>query len=220
MSPISIAAIFLASTCAAAAIGLVAQRLLPEHHLSSETKDTVRLAIGTITAMTPLILGLATASAKNAFDLACRNVNESAVDLITIDRMLKRYGEEAADIRADVEQMIRRRLDWLAVGKQRYLSDPGDGAALQRRRADQQRRPPPRGGNLRQVTQQPVPAMPRAGPERGGCLRGLRRLARPEDAAVLHLRLIAGGPEHDAIAPPAGDVRHPGHGRRDRQRAG
>jgi hypothetical protein len=121
MSPISIAAVFLASTCAAAAIGLIAQRLLPEHHLSSETKDTVRLAIGTITAMTALILGLATASAKNTFDLACRNVNESAVDLITIDRMLKRYGEEAADIRADVEQMIRRRLDWLAdMGKGKF----------------------------------------------------------------------------------------------------
>ncbi len=114
MSPISIAAVVLVAICAAAAIGLLAQRLLPDPHLGSETKDTVRLAIGTITAMTALILGLATASAKNTFDLTCRNVNDAAVDLITIDRMLQRYGEEAADIRVDVEKMMRRRLVWLA----------------------------------------------------------------------------------------------------------
>jgi hypothetical protein len=88
MSPISIAAVVLAATCAAATIGLLAQRLLPDHHLGNETKDTVRLAIGTITAMTALILGLATASAKNTFDLACRNVNDTAVDRITIDLWL------------------------------------------------------------------------------------------------------------------------------------
>ena len=96
-------------------IGLIAQRFLPEHHLGSETKDTVRLVIGTVTAMTALVLGLATASAKNTYDLTCRNVHDASVDLITIDRMLRRYGDEAAGIRADVEQMMKRRLAWLTA---------------------------------------------------------------------------------------------------------
>jgi hypothetical protein len=118
MRPIAIAAIVMVATCAAAAIGLIAQRFLPERHLGSETKDTVRLAIGTVTAMTALVLGLATASAKNTYDLTCRNVHDASVDLITIDRMLRRYGDEAAGIRADVERMMKRRLAWLtAIGQ-------------------------------------------------------------------------------------------------------
>ncbi len=113
MNPIVIAGLVMLSTCAAAAIGLFVQRQLPADHVGSETKDTVRLAIGTITAMTALILGLATASAKSTYELTCRNVHDAAIDLITIDRLLRRYGEEATDIRAEVVTMMRRRLAWL-----------------------------------------------------------------------------------------------------------
>ena len=131
MSPIAIAAVVMAATCAAAAIGLMAQRILPEHHLGSETKDTVRLVIGTISAMTALVLGLATASAKNTYDLTCRNVHDAAVDLVTIDRMLRRYGDEATAIRADVGQMMALRLAWLtAIGEGKAESyDPITSAA-------------------------------------------------------------------------------------------
>lgn len=95
MSPLATAAIVMVATTAAAAIGLIAQRFLPEHNLGSETKDTVRLVIGTVTSMNALVLGLATASAKNTYDLTCRNVQDASIDLITIDRMLRRYGDEA-----------------------------------------------------------------------------------------------------------------------------
>jgi hypothetical protein len=115
MSPLATAAIVMVATCVAAAIGFLAQRVVPEHALGSETKDTVRLAIGTVTTMTALVLGLATTSAKNTYDLTCRNVQDASIDLITIDRMLRRFGDEAAGIRADVEQMMIRRLAWLAA---------------------------------------------------------------------------------------------------------
>jgi len=85
-------------------------RVLPEHHLGSETRDTVRLAIGTVTTMTALVLGLATTSAKNTFDLTCRNVLDSSVDLITIDRMLRRYGDEAAGVEVQLARLAESAL--------------------------------------------------------------------------------------------------------------
>ena len=42
--------------------------MLPEHHLSAESKDVVKLAMGLIATMPALVLGLLIASAKSSFD--------------------------------------------------------------------------------------------------------------------------------------------------------
>jgi hypothetical protein len=75
--------------------GLQLYRLLPEHHLTGETRDVVRLGIGMISVLASLVLGLLTASAKSTFDGADRTLRSYTADIILLDRMLRNYGIEA-----------------------------------------------------------------------------------------------------------------------------
>ena len=47
---------------------MIIRALLPEEHLSAETKDVVKLGMGLIGTMTVLVLGLLVASAKSGYD--------------------------------------------------------------------------------------------------------------------------------------------------------
>jgi len=78
--------------------GLLAMRiraLLPDHHQSPETKDTVKLAMALVGTMTALLLGLMVASAKSSYDAQKASVITTAANLVVLDRMLAHYGPEA-----------------------------------------------------------------------------------------------------------------------------
>src|SRR5207237_7473662 len=64
MSPVHIALLSLASVLGGAALGMFVRSVLPQDHLSADTKDTVKLAMGLVATMTALVLGLLVASAK------------------------------------------------------------------------------------------------------------------------------------------------------------
>lgn len=68
VNPTVIGFVVFACTFGAALAGMRLRRILPQHHFSDESKDTVKLGIGLIATMTALILGLVTASAKSSFD--------------------------------------------------------------------------------------------------------------------------------------------------------
>src|SRR5262249_24924595 len=53
---------------AAAFTGIRLRRLLPEHHLSDDSKDAIKLAMGLVATLTALVLGLLVSSAKNGYD--------------------------------------------------------------------------------------------------------------------------------------------------------
>ena len=59
-------------------IGKAFHRLLPEDHLSADTKETVKLAMGLLATMSALLLGLLVASAKSSYDNARKQVIEMA----------------------------------------------------------------------------------------------------------------------------------------------
>ena len=59
-------------------IGKAFHRLLPEDHLSADTKETVKLAMGLLATMSALLLGLLVASAKSSYDKARNQVIEMA----------------------------------------------------------------------------------------------------------------------------------------------
>lgn len=91
---------------------------LPDHHLSEQTKDTVRLGIGLIATMTALILGLVTASAKSSFDELNTTIRHTAADILALNRTLERYGPETAPIRASMKAALAARvaLTWSPAG--------------------------------------------------------------------------------------------------------
>jgi hypothetical protein len=102
------------SVCLFAAVGIGTwiRRLLPEHHLNADTKDTVKLAMGLVATMSALLLGLLVSSAKGSYDTTRSQVIQMAAKVAFLDRVLAAYGPEAAEARRQfhtlVEEGVRR----------------------------------------------------------------------------------------------------------------
>jgi hypothetical protein len=73
--------------------------LLPEHHLSSESKEAVKLGTGMIATLAALVLGLLTASAKGTFDTMTNELKQTSAKIVLLDRAMARYGPETKDAR-------------------------------------------------------------------------------------------------------------------------
>jgi hypothetical protein len=113
MNPTEIGIITFAFAFGGVMLGMWLRSALPKHHLDAESKDSVKLGIGLIATMTALILGLVTASAKNSFDLIDGAVKETAVQLLTLDLALARYGAETGQIRTGLKQAVGQRIDMI-----------------------------------------------------------------------------------------------------------
>jgi hypothetical protein len=79
--------------------GLNLYRLLPDTHLTTETRDAVRLGIGMVSVLASLVLGLLTASAKGTFDHTDAAMRAYAADIILLDQTLRAYGPETKPVR-------------------------------------------------------------------------------------------------------------------------
>ncbi len=99
MSSIAISGIVFACIFAGTLLGMILRAVLPEHHLSSESKDVVKLGMGLIGTMTALVLGLLIASAKNSFDAQRSGLAQLSANIIFLDRTLAHYGPESKDVR-------------------------------------------------------------------------------------------------------------------------
>jgi hypothetical protein len=100
MSPLVIAAIMFVSMVGGALGGMRLRARLPDHHISKETEEIVRLTAGTVATLTALTLGLLIASAKTAFDTKEGELTQFAADLVLIDRRLSHYGPETKAARS------------------------------------------------------------------------------------------------------------------------
>ena len=58
MTTVTTSLLVFASLFCATLIGMLLRKALPEHHLSSDTKDTVKVAMGLVATMAALVLGL------------------------------------------------------------------------------------------------------------------------------------------------------------------
>ena len=100
--------------------------LLPDHHLSVETKDSVKLAMGLVATMTALILGLMVASAKQGYDAQKADVIVAAAKFVMLDRMLDHYGPGAEQARELLRQSAGYMIDrlWPQKDSQAVQLDP------------------------------------------------------------------------------------------------
>ena len=112
MTSLTISCIIFACILGGALLGMVLRALLPEQHLSAETKDLVKLGMGLIGTMTALVLGLLIASAKSSFDGQRNGLAQLSGNVIFLDRALAHFGTEAKDaremLRASVADMLLR----------------------------------------------------------------------------------------------------------------
>ena len=99
MSPMSIAWIVLACVFGGALLGVVLRPILPERHLTSDSKDVIKLAMGLTATMAALVLALLIAAAKSSYDAQRNEVTQLAANVILLDRVLAHYGPEAKSAR-------------------------------------------------------------------------------------------------------------------------
>jgi hypothetical protein len=87
-----------------AAAGAGLRAVLPEHHLSKDSREIVNLCIGVVATMAALVLGLLIASAKDGFDSKVREMQLVATNVVLLDQALRQYGEAAAPAREPLVQ--------------------------------------------------------------------------------------------------------------------
>ncbi len=85
MSSLTIAFLTFVCIFGCALLGLILGSLLPEHHLSGESKDTVRLAAGLVATMVAVILGMLVSSAKGSFDEMSNGMTQMGAKVIQLD---------------------------------------------------------------------------------------------------------------------------------------
>lgn len=98
----------IASACLLAAVwmGMRLRCFLPEHHLSPDSRDTVKLAMGLVATMSALLLGLLVNSAKTSYDTTRTQVMQKASRFALLDRVLGIYGPRAAEVRGQLHALI------------------------------------------------------------------------------------------------------------------
>ncbi len=99
MSSLGIAVIVFACVFGAAMLGLFIGGVLPEHHLSQDSKDVVKLGTALIATIAALVLSLLISSAKSSFDRFNDELAQSAAKAVLLDRVLADYGPETREIR-------------------------------------------------------------------------------------------------------------------------
>ena len=102
---LEIALIVFACVFSGAMVGLLLRAVLPENHLSNDSKDVIKLATGLVATMSALVLGLLVSSAKGTFDLVNGELMQTAANIVLLDRVLAQYGPETREIR-DVVKIV------------------------------------------------------------------------------------------------------------------
>src|SRR6516162_1293358 len=123
MNAIAIRLIVFACVFGAALFGMFLRKVLPEQHLSADSKDTVRFGMGTIATMAALVLGLLVASAKNFYDTQSSNLTELSANVILLDRILGYYGPETKEARDLVRGAVAHQLDLIWHQDRQQLSE-------------------------------------------------------------------------------------------------
>ena len=111
MSSIAISSITFGLVLGGALLGGALRAALPEHHLASDSKDTVKVGMGLVATMAALVLGLLIASAKSSYDTQNSELTDMSSKLVLLDRVLAHYGPESKGARDQLRNSVVRALD-------------------------------------------------------------------------------------------------------------
>jgi hypothetical protein len=130
MIPLGIGAIIFACVFGGALGGMVLRTRVPEHHLTKETEDSVKLGMGMIATLAALVIGLLVASAKSSFDTKDAELRQFSANLILLDRQLVHYGPEASEARALLRRYTAFKIDSTWPDEASHRVDDPDGWIL------------------------------------------------------------------------------------------
>jgi type II secretory pathway pseudopilin PulG len=93
-----------------ALFGMFLGAVLPKHHLSSDARDVIKVAMAMIATLAALVLGLLTASAKSSLDEKEGELRSAAAQVVLLDRTMAEYGPETQDARDLLKQTVAARI--------------------------------------------------------------------------------------------------------------
>ena len=99
MRPLMISVFAFACILGGTFLGMFLRKKLPEHHLTGDTKDVVRLGTGLIGTIAALVLGLVIASANGTYQTQSSQVQQLTAGVVLLDRTLAQYGPESDSVR-------------------------------------------------------------------------------------------------------------------------
>jgi hypothetical protein len=111
--------------CLIAAVlsGRAIRSLLPDEHVTSDSRDAIKLAMGLVATMSALVLGLLVSSAKGSYDTQRTEVIQMASKIAFLGRLLEAYGPEASGVRAQLRDTVEASIQKMWPGQMRR---PGD----------------------------------------------------------------------------------------------
>ena len=110
MSALAIGTIVFACVFGGALFGMFLGKILPEHHLSDDTRDVIKVTMAMIATLAALVLGLLTASAKSSLNDKELKLRSTAARIILLDRTLAEYGPEAHEARDLLKRILAARI--------------------------------------------------------------------------------------------------------------
>jgi hypothetical protein len=99
VNPLAISLIAFGCIFGGMLLGMFLRTMLPEHHLSNDSKDVLKLGIGMMATLAALVLGLLIASAKGSFDTINSGLINTCSKIILLDRVMAAYGPETREAR-------------------------------------------------------------------------------------------------------------------------
>ena len=102
--------------------GMLLRRVLPEPHLSGDSKNAVTVGMALVATVSALVLSLLVSSAKSSYDAQNTELTEVSAKVVMLDRVFAYYGPDAKEARNSLRSAVARALD-------RILSNERDGAS-------------------------------------------------------------------------------------------
>jgi len=115
-------------------LGRTLRRVIPEEHLTADSRDTIKLAMGLVATMAALVLGLLVSSVKGSYDTERSEVIQMAAKVAFLDRVLAIYGPEAAEARTRFHEAVKEAVMAMwpreASGSAQLAPNPKPGNAV------------------------------------------------------------------------------------------
>ena len=106
MSPIGISVLAFALVLLAILAGSWVQGRLPEGHLSSDSKEVVKLSLGVMGTLAALVLGLLVASAQGSYTARQSEIKQLTAYVILLDLLMDQYGKDAESARVALRNAV------------------------------------------------------------------------------------------------------------------
>ena len=129
MSAVATSSIVFVCVFSGALLGGVLRSILPTNHLADDSKDIIKLAIGLISTLTALVLGLLVGSVKSSFDAKNEEMKRIASSLVLLDRILAQSGSAAGPARQLLRETAVSRLESLRRTKMASVRSPDSTGA-------------------------------------------------------------------------------------------